>query len=119
VLIVAESVEIGRLSARVIDRKMDGPPMKKISVSKFKAKYLDSIKWLRKMNQPILVTRFGQPILEIRAVPAKPTRKRRLGTLSNAINFVGDIDAQVSSIEDWEAARDEEKPEPHKKKTDE
>jgi antitoxin (DNA-binding transcriptional repressor) of toxin-antitoxin stability system len=92
--------------------------MDKIPISRFKAKYLAILKRLRKTNQPICLTRFGQPIAEIQAISKQRTRNRRLGTLRGSLVIHTDIDAPISSEEDWDAARGVWEPEPHNKKSE-
>jgi hypothetical protein len=92
--------------------------MDKIPISKFKAKYLTVLKRLRKTNQPVCVTRFGQSIAEIRALPVRRNGMRRLGTLRDSIVIHGDIESPISSEDDWDAAQGVWEAEPCNKKTE-
>jgi hypothetical protein len=97
---------------------MIGKAMDTIPISRFKTKYLTVLKRLRKTNQPIYITRFGQPIAEIRAIPGRRTSMRRLGTLRDSVIIHGDIVGSISSEEDWDAAREVWELEPRSKKTE-
>ena len=88
--------------------------MKEIPISKFKATCLAVLERVRKTGEPIIVTRFGQPIAEINSVN-RPTRIR-LGGGAGTVKILGDIVGPISDISEWEAAQDpesveEEKPE--------
>ena len=80
--------------------------MEKIAISKFKATCLAVLEKVRQTGQPVLVTRFGQPIAEISApgVGLKPVRK--LGAMIGTMKIVGDIVGPVSDESDWETAQE-------------
>ena len=79
--------------------------MEEIAISKFKATCLAVLEKVKKTGQPVLVTRFGQPIAQI--VPPETVRpKIRLGTGAGSITILGDIVGPTGDISDWEAARD-------------
>lgn len=80
--------------------------MEEISVSKFKATCLAVLKKVKKTGQPVLVTRFGQPIARIE--PAEPVKRIKLGGGMGTGRILGDIVGPISDISDWEAARDDE-----------
>jgi hypothetical protein len=96
---------------------MSGQAMDEIPISKFNTEYLAILKQLRKTERSIFVTRFGQPIAEVRAVPRRRIGKRRLGTLSDSMVIHGDIHNLMSSLDDWEAARESSESDPRDKKT--
>jgi len=80
--------------------------MKEIPISKFKATCLAVLEKVRKTGEPILVTRFGQPVAEISPVGAK--KQIRLGTGAGTMEILGDIVGPISDISEWEAAQDGE-----------
>ena len=90
--------------------------MNEISISKFKATCLAVLEQVRRTNQPIRVTRFGQPVAEI--IPPKVERvgERKLGTLREGVIIHGDIVSPISSEDDWDAAHGEWEPERSKTK---
>ena len=55
--------------------------MEEIAISKFKATCLAVMERVRRTRQPVLVTRFGEPVAEI----------------------VGDVVSPAGDVEDWEA----------------
>jgi prevent-host-death family protein len=83
--------------------------MEEIAISKFKATCLAVLERVRKTGQPILVTRFGKPIAEIKPPTEAKLEPRRLGTLASTIEIHGDIVGPISDISEWEAAGEPEK----------
>ena len=79
--------------------------MEEIAISKFKATCLAVLEKVKKTGQPVLVTRFGQPVAQI--VPLNPSKRIiRLGTGADSFSILGDIVGPISDISDWEAAQD-------------
>ena len=78
--------------------------MKEIPISKFKATCLAVLERVRKTGEPILVTRFGQPVAEIN--PVGGLRPIRLGTGAGNMHILGDIVGPTGDISEWEAASD-------------
>ena len=75
--------------------------MKEISASKFKAQCLAEMEKVRKTRQPILVTKFGEPLVEI--VPANPPKKKDwMGKMKGKMEIVGDIVGPIIPEEDWD-----------------
>jgi len=83
--------------------------MEEIAISKFKATCLAVLERVRRTGHPILVTRFGKPIAEIKPPTEGKLKPRRLGTLASAIEIHGDIVGPISDISDWEAAQEPDK----------
>ena len=79
--------------------------VKTITISKFKATCLAVLRKVKRTGQPVLVTRFGEPIAEI-VPPTVPSRRRDwLGSLAGTATIVGDIVSPASDEDDWEALR--------------
>ena len=77
--------------------------MKTVAISKFKAECLAILERVRRTGQPVLVTRFGQPVAEV-VPPQAPTRPEGwLGSYRSAGRIVGDIVSPASSEAEWEA----------------
>ncbi len=81
--------------------------MEEIAISKFKATCLAVLEKVRKTNEPILVTRFGQPIAQI-GPPQPAKRVPRLGGGAGTMVILGDIVGPIGDESDWEAAQDPE-----------
>lgn len=79
--------------------------MKEIAISVFKAKCLGIIDEVRKTRKAVLVTRFGEPLVEV--IPHAPTKvaERRLGCMAGTGRIVGDIVGSISPESEWDAAR--------------
>lgn len=73
----------------------------KVPISVFKARCLALLKRVRDTGQPIVVTKFGEPVAEI--VPPTPpaTAGDWIGSLSGQIEILGDI-VEPAEVE-WEA----------------
>lgn len=79
--------------------------MQTIAISKFKATCLAVLERVRRTGQPVLVTRFGEPVAEI--MPPSPTAKpeRWLGKLRGTGRIRGDVVSPATEGKDWEALR--------------
>ena len=78
--------------------------MKQVAISEFKAKCLSMLDEVKKTQQPILVTRRGQPIAEINP-PSPKVDRTWIGSMPE-IKILGDIISPASDEDDWEALRD-------------
>lgn len=76
--------------------------MEEIAISKFKATCLAVMERVRQTGQPVLVTRFGEPVAEI--VPPSPPRRPEgwLGCLGGTAEITGDIVSPSGDPENWE-----------------
>lgn len=79
--------------------------METVPVSQFKARCLAILAKVQKTGQPILVTRFGEPMAEVIPPPAPARRGRWLGSLEGSVQIVGDIVSPSTREDDWEALR--------------
>jgi antitoxin (DNA-binding transcriptional repressor) of toxin-antitoxin stability system len=84
--------------------------MEQIAISKFKATCLAVLKRVKKTGNPVLVTRFGQPIAEIRPHSSLHFG-RRFGMRMQTGVILGDIVSPTGNESDWEAAQEESKDE--------
>ncbi len=81
--------------------------MKEIAISKFKATCLAVLERVRKTGEPVVITRFGQPIAQI--IPPEATKRvPRLGGGAGTMVILGDIVGPIGDESDWEAAQDPE-----------
>ena len=78
--------------------------METISISKFKATCLAVLEQVRRTREPVLVTKRGQPVAEIKP-PAEVGMTPWLGVMAGSAKISGDIVAPASSQENWEALR--------------
>jgi prevent-host-death family protein len=76
--------------------------MEEIAISKFKATCLAVLEKVKKTGQPILVTRFGQPVAQI-VPPAADNSARKFGTAAGSVEILGDIVGSITDISDWDA----------------
>jgi antitoxin (DNA-binding transcriptional repressor) of toxin-antitoxin stability system len=74
--------------------------MQQMPVSEFKAHCLAVLSELERTGKPLLLTRHGKPVVELRLpTPAKP--QAAFGSMKGSITIVGDIVAPTG--ERWEA----------------
>jgi len=79
--------------------------VKEIAISKFKATCLAVLERVRKTGEPVLVTRFGQPVAQI-SPPQTVKHVPRLGGGVGTAVILGDIVGPISDESDWEAAQE-------------
>ena len=79
--------------------------METIPVSQFKARCLAILAKVQKTGQPILVTRFGEPMAEVIPPPSPARPDRWLGSLEGSVQIIGDIVSPTTTEDDWEALR--------------
>ena len=79
--------------------------METIAISKFKATCLAVLERVRRTGEPVLVTRFGEPVAEVVPPPA-PTRPRKwLGSFRERGEILGDVVSPATSEEEWDALK--------------
>ncbi|HJZ42535.1 MAG TPA: type II toxin-antitoxin system Phd/YefM family antitoxin [Hyphomicrobiaceae bacterium] len=79
--------------------------METIAIGKFKATCLSVLERVRRTREPVLVTRRGVPVAEIKPPPQPATSW--LGSMQGTIEIVGDIVTEPAEPEDaWEALRE-------------
>jgi prevent-host-death family protein len=79
--------------------------MEEIAISKFRATCLAILERVRKTGKPVLVTRFGKPIVQIVPPSAKQQPKRELGAFHGTARITGDIVSPAADEDDWEVLR--------------
>lgn len=80
--------------------------METVSISKFKATCLELLKKVQLTGEPILVTKRGEPIAEIRPAPQPARPESWIGSMKGTVEILGDIISPVAE-DDWEVLRDE------------
>jgi len=80
--------------------------MKEVTISEFKAKCFALLDQVQKTKQPLRVTRFGKPIVEV--VPPTPLASGTdwFGSMKGTIEILGDIVSPASDEDEWEVLRD-------------
>lgn len=79
--------------------------MEEIAISRFKATCLAVMEQVRRTRQPVLVTRFGEPVAEIVPPSPPPRPEGWLGCMADTAEITGDIVTPAGDAEDWEAIR--------------
>jgi len=79
--------------------------MEEIAISRFKATCLAVMERVRRTRQPVLVTRFGEPVAEIVPPSPPPRPDGWLGCMAGGAEITGDIVTPVVDASDWEASR--------------
>lgn len=74
--------------------------MKEIQISTFKAQCLQILDEVNRTKEGIIVTRRGQPLVEINPLKTKPNGGFGIG--SGTAKIIGDIISPAGNEEDWE-----------------
>lgn len=80
--------------------------METIAISKFKATCLAVLEKVRKTGEPVLVTRFGEPVAEVVPPPLPSRPKNWLGSFRHRGKILGDIESPAAPAEEWEVLRE-------------
>ncbi len=80
--------------------------METIAISRFKATCLAVMEQVKRTRTPVVVTRRGEPVVEVVPPPPEPKTKSWLGAWVGKGRITGDIVAPASEERDWEALRD-------------
>lgn len=79
--------------------------MDTVTISQFKARCLAILARVKRTGQPVLVTRFGEPMAEVVPPSASVRPRRWLGSLKGTARIVGDIISPAADESDWEVLR--------------
>jgi antitoxin (DNA-binding transcriptional repressor) of toxin-antitoxin stability system len=79
--------------------------MDTVSISKFKATCLARLDKVKRTGQPLLITRKGEPIAEVKPPPPPKVPKTWIGSLRSTGRIVGDIVTPAAAENEWEALR--------------
>ena len=77
--------------------------METITISKFKATCLAVLERMRQTRKPVLVTKRGVPIAEVKA-PPETEASAWLGSMAGSAEITGDIVAPAAPEDVWEAS---------------
>jgi len=80
----------------------NGYQMKTIKASEFKAKCLKIMDEVAATGEPVLITKNGVPVTELRPAIKKP--KTLFGAMKGSVLYMGDIISPID--EEWEAERE-------------
>jgi prevent-host-death family protein len=79
--------------------------MQTLSVSEFKATCLAVLQRVKRTGQPVLITRFGEPVAEV-VPPSRPAeRVRWIGSMKGRAEIVGDVVGPAGDPGAWGALR--------------
>lgn len=76
--------------------------METVTISQFKARCLAILARVKRTGQPVLVTRFGEPVAEVVPPSGRGRGKSRLGSMEGTGRIVGDIVSPISDASEWE-----------------
>ena len=79
--------------------------METVAISEFKATCSAVLERVRKTGEPVLITRYGEPIAKIVPTRTPPRPKNWLGSMSDRGKILGDIVAPAVPEEEWEVLR--------------
>ena len=81
-------------------------PMETIAISKFKATCLAVIERVNRTGEPVLITRRGVPMAELKPAKSKTKSLHWLGSMRGQIRILGDIVSPALDESEIEALRD-------------
>jgi prevent-host-death family protein len=76
--------------------------MKTMAAGKFKETCLSVMEEVHETREPVVITKRGRPIAKL--IPAEPA-KDVFGCLRGTMEIVGDVEAPVIPLEEWESLR--------------
>ena len=79
--------------------------METVSISKFKATCLARLDKVKRTGQPLLITRKGEPIAEVKPPPPPQAARGWIGSLQSTGRILGDIVSPTAAGSEWEALR--------------
>jgi len=79
--------------------------METIAISKFKATCLAVLERVRRTGEPVVVTRFGEPVAEVVPPPAPARPAKWLGSFRDRGEILGDIVAPAVPEDEWDVLR--------------
>jgi antitoxin (DNA-binding transcriptional repressor) of toxin-antitoxin stability system len=74
--------------------------MEQLSISKLRASCFATIERVRKTRTTMLITRFGEPIAEIRPAAGRVETRRQLGQMAGTFKIIGNIVGPVFEEDD-------------------
>jgi antitoxin (DNA-binding transcriptional repressor) of toxin-antitoxin stability system len=80
--------------------------MKRIAISKFKAKCLSLCEQVQKTKKPLRITRFGKPVADLVPTPPDADQTDWFGSMKGRIEILGDIISPANDEDEWEVLRD-------------
>jgi prevent-host-death family protein len=80
-------------------------PIVEIAISEFKAKCLSLLKEVHQTRTPLRVTRRGTAVADVVPVSSEQAEENWMGSMSNRIDFLGEIVSPVINIEEIEALK--------------
>lgn len=79
--------------------------MESMPISEFKATCLAVLKRVRLTGEPVLITRFGDPVAEI-VPPSPPPRPAEwLGSMQGTARITGDLVSPVVDEDEWDVLK--------------
>ncbi|MEX1257881.1 MAG: type II toxin-antitoxin system prevent-host-death family antitoxin [Gemmatimonadota bacterium] len=82
---------------------MKETPKETMAISKFKATCLAVLERVGRTGEPVLITRFGEPVAEVVPPRKEPVAGGWLGSMSDRGRVVGDVILPATDPSEWEA----------------
>jgi len=75
--------------------------METMAISEFKARCLAVMKRVQRTRQPILITKRGEPVVEVVPAARSTPRSSWLGCMKGTATITGDIVSPALTPEEW------------------
>jgi len=79
--------------------------METIPVSKFKAAYFAVVQRVKRTGRPVLITRFGEPVVEVVPLSRRASRGAWLGCMQGSVEALRDEVSPALDAKRWNALR--------------
>lgn len=79
--------------------------MESMPVSKFKASCLAVVQRVKRTGRPVLITRFGEPMVEVVPPGRKVGKGAWLGCMAGTVEVLGDEIGPALEVKRWSALR--------------
>ena len=79
-------------------------PMKKVSISRFKATCLELLRLVQETGEPILITKRGEALAEVRPPQSQESRSP-LGIMKARTTILGDVTSPAVAPDEWDVLK--------------
>jgi len=80
--------------------------VEEIKISEFKVTCLSVLERVRKTRNPILVTRYGKPFVQINPPSRPPRATNWMGSMAGTVEILGDIVGLAAGDDEWNLLKD-------------
>jgi prevent-host-death family protein len=79
--------------------------METIAFSKFEATCLAVLEQVQRTGEPVVITRFGEPVAEVVPLSVRERPRKWLGSFRERGEILGDLISPAGSEDEWDAPK--------------